>query len=68
MPALTIGLLGDVMLGRAVGEALDRMAPEEVWADEVREVAIPGPIPLDVNTPEDYQAVVSALGSAPAAA
>ena len=37
-------------------------------ADEVREVAIPGPIPLDVDTPEDYQAVVSALGSAPAAA
>jgi poly-gamma-glutamate capsule biosynthesis protein CapA/YwtB (metallophosphatase superfamily) len=39
VPAPTIGLLGDVMLGRAVGEALDRMAPEEVWADEVREVA-----------------------------
>ena len=37
-------------------------------AGEVHEVAIPGPIPLDVDTPEDYQAVVSALGSAPAAA
>jgi poly-gamma-glutamate synthesis protein (capsule biosynthesis protein) len=35
----TIGLLGDVMLGRAVAEALERMPPEDVWADEVREVA-----------------------------
>jgi molybdenum cofactor cytidylyltransferase len=40
----------------------------EQRAGEVREVALPGPIPLDVDTPEDYQAVISALGSAPAPA
>jgi poly-gamma-glutamate capsule biosynthesis protein CapA/YwtB (metallophosphatase superfamily) len=34
----TIGLLGDVMLGRAVGEQLAEAPPEEVWAPEVREL------------------------------
>jgi poly-gamma-glutamate capsule biosynthesis protein CapA/YwtB (metallophosphatase superfamily) len=34
----TIGLLGDVMLGRTVGERLGKVHPEEVWAPEVREV------------------------------
>jgi poly-gamma-glutamate capsule biosynthesis protein CapA/YwtB (metallophosphatase superfamily) len=32
-------LLGDVMLGRGVAEALGRVRPEEVWAPELREVA-----------------------------
>lgn len=36
---VAIGLLGDVMLGRMVGEALDRQAPESVWAPDVRELA-----------------------------
>jgi molybdenum cofactor cytidylyltransferase len=31
-------------------------------ADEVAEVRIAGPIPLDVDTPEDYQAVLAAAG------
>jgi molybdenum cofactor cytidylyltransferase len=31
-------------------------------ADEVAEIRIPGPIPLDVDTPEDYQAVLAAAG------
>jgi molybdenum cofactor cytidylyltransferase len=31
-------------------------------ADEVTEVPIPGPIPLDVDTPEDYEAVLVAAG------
>jgi molybdenum cofactor cytidylyltransferase len=31
-------------------------------AAEVTEVRIPGPIPLDVDTPEDYQAVLAAAG------
>ena len=30
-------------------------------AEEVVEVAVPGPIPLDVDTPEDYQAVLAAV-------
>ncbi len=37
--APTIGLLGDVMLGRVVADALERTAPEEVWSREVRELA-----------------------------
>ncbi|HSJ17246.1 MAG TPA: CapA family protein [Solirubrobacterales bacterium] len=39
MASATIGVLGDVMLGRAVAEALDRVPPQDVWADEVREIA-----------------------------
>jgi poly-gamma-glutamate capsule biosynthesis protein CapA/YwtB (metallophosphatase superfamily) len=34
----TIGLLGDVMLGRSVAGRLAEVAPEELWAPEVREV------------------------------
>jgi poly-gamma-glutamate capsule biosynthesis protein CapA/YwtB (metallophosphatase superfamily) len=34
-----IGLLGDVMLGRAVADALGRVDPEALWAPEVREIA-----------------------------
>jgi poly-gamma-glutamate synthesis protein (capsule biosynthesis protein) len=34
----TIGLLGDVMLGRAVAERLAETPPEEVWSPEVREI------------------------------
>jgi poly-gamma-glutamate capsule biosynthesis protein CapA/YwtB (metallophosphatase superfamily) len=34
----TIGLLGDVMLGRIVAERLDRGRPEHVWSDELAEL------------------------------
>ena len=35
-----IGLLGDVMLGRSVAEALSGGRPaEQVWSDEVRALA-----------------------------
>ena len=34
----TIALLGDVMLGRLVGERIANQPPEEVWAPEVREL------------------------------
>jgi poly-gamma-glutamate capsule biosynthesis protein CapA/YwtB (metallophosphatase superfamily) len=34
----TIGLLGDVMLGRGVAERLAGGSPEEVWSREVREL------------------------------
>ncbi len=37
--APTIGLLGDVMLGRAVAGALGEVRPEDVWAPGVRELA-----------------------------
>jgi poly-gamma-glutamate synthesis protein (capsule biosynthesis protein) len=37
---LTIGLLGDVMLGRAVGERIAEAPPEEVWSQEVRELCL----------------------------
>jgi poly-gamma-glutamate capsule biosynthesis protein CapA/YwtB (metallophosphatase superfamily) len=36
---VTIGLLGDVMLGRSVADALARSPPEDVWAPELREIA-----------------------------
>jgi poly-gamma-glutamate capsule biosynthesis protein CapA/YwtB (metallophosphatase superfamily) len=36
---IAIGLLGDVMLGRMVAAALERQAPETVWALELRELA-----------------------------
>src|SRR5918999_2998591 len=35
---MTIGLLGDVMLGRQVAKALAEGAPERVWSDEVAEL------------------------------
>jgi poly-gamma-glutamate capsule biosynthesis protein CapA/YwtB (metallophosphatase superfamily) len=34
----TIGLLGDVMLGRLVGERLDHGRPERVWSDELAQL------------------------------
>lgn len=34
----TIGLLGDVMLGRSVAERLAEAPPEEVWTPQVREL------------------------------
>ena len=39
MSGPTIGLLGDVMLGRGVGEALDPGHPEAVWSPALRELA-----------------------------
>jgi poly-gamma-glutamate synthesis protein (capsule biosynthesis protein) len=36
--ALTIGLLGDAMLGRGVGATLDSRPPESVWSPELREI------------------------------
>jgi poly-gamma-glutamate capsule biosynthesis protein CapA/YwtB (metallophosphatase superfamily) len=35
----SIGLLGDVMLGRGVAEALSATPSEELWAPELREIA-----------------------------
>jgi poly-gamma-glutamate capsule biosynthesis protein CapA/YwtB (metallophosphatase superfamily) len=35
----TIGLLGDVMLGRSVADALREVPPEDVWAPAMREIA-----------------------------
>jgi poly-gamma-glutamate synthesis protein (capsule biosynthesis protein) len=37
--ALTIGLLGDVMLGRGVAEALTSTPPAELWDAQLRELA-----------------------------
>jgi poly-gamma-glutamate capsule biosynthesis protein CapA/YwtB (metallophosphatase superfamily) len=36
----TIGLLGDVMLGRGVAERLAEVPPEEVWSEELRELCL----------------------------
>jgi poly-gamma-glutamate capsule biosynthesis protein CapA/YwtB (metallophosphatase superfamily) len=36
----TIGLLGDVMLGRGVAERLSEVPPEEVWSPELREICL----------------------------
>ena len=33
---LTVGLMGDVMLGRGVAERLAEVSPEEVWSPELR--------------------------------
>ncbi len=50
------------------GELADLHGDKGVWrlldqrAGEVAEVRIPGPVPLDVDTPEDYQAVLAAAG------
>jgi poly-gamma-glutamate capsule biosynthesis protein CapA/YwtB (metallophosphatase superfamily) len=35
---VTIGLLGDVMLGRQVARALEESPPERVWSDELAEL------------------------------
>lgn len=56
------GDLADLHGDRGVWRLLDRRA------DEVAEVAVAGPIPLDVDTPEDYEAVLAAAGRAGAAA
>jgi molybdenum cofactor cytidylyltransferase len=50
-PALA-GLHGD----KAVWKLLDQRAAEVV------EVRVPGPVPLDVDTEEDYQRVLAAAG------
>ena len=55
--------LADLHGDKGVWRLLDQRAGEVA-----RGARSPGPIPLDVDTPEDYEAVVSALGSAPAAA
>jgi poly-gamma-glutamate capsule biosynthesis protein CapA/YwtB (metallophosphatase superfamily) len=39
MRMATIGLLGDVMLGRGVAEALTSTPPEELWASDIRALA-----------------------------
>jgi poly-gamma-glutamate capsule biosynthesis protein CapA/YwtB (metallophosphatase superfamily) len=36
----TIGLLGDVMLGRGVAERLAEVPPEEVWSEELRSLCL----------------------------
>lgn len=52
------------------GELAELHGDRGVWrllerrADEVAEVPIAGPIPLDVDTPEDYRAVLDALAVA----
>lgn len=55
-------------LGRAVFGELARLHGDKaVWrlldqrAGEVREVPIAGPIPLDIDTPEDYRAVLAQI-------
>jgi molybdenum cofactor cytidylyltransferase len=50
----TFAELGDLHGDKGVWRLLDRRAAD------VTEVPIPGPIPLDVDTPEDYRAVLSA--------
>jgi molybdenum cofactor cytidylyltransferase len=50
------GRLADLHGDKGVWRLLDERA------DEVVEVAVAGPIPLDVDTPEDYEAVLAAAG------
>jgi molybdenum cofactor cytidylyltransferase len=50
------GALADLHGDKGVWRLLDERA------DEVTEVRIAGPIPLDVDTPEDYKAVLAAAG------
>jgi molybdenum cofactor cytidylyltransferase len=58
----------------AFGALADLHGDKGVWrllderAGEVVDVRIPGPIPLDVDTPEDYEAVLAAAGFAGARA
>ena len=54
----TFDELSDLHGDKGVWRLLDR------HADEVVEVRIAGPIPLDVDTPEDYEAVLAAAGLA----
>ena len=60
--------------GRRMFEELANLHGDKgVWrlldqrADEVAEVPIAGPVPLDVDTPEDYEAVLAAAGFVEAA-
>jgi molybdenum cofactor cytidylyltransferase len=55
--------------GRSVfGQLADLHGDKGVWrlldehADEVVDVRVAGPIPLDVDTQEDYEAVLAAAG------
>jgi molybdenum cofactor cytidylyltransferase len=60
-----------IAFGREVfGELADLHGDKGVWrlldrrADDVVEVPVAGPIPPDVDTPEDYRAVLDALATA----
>jgi molybdenum cofactor cytidylyltransferase len=60
-----------IAFARSVFEALaDLHGDKGVWrlldqrAPDVKEVPVPGRIPLDVDTPEDYEAVVAGLTAA----
>jgi molybdenum cofactor cytidylyltransferase len=50
------GDLGELHGDKAVWKLMDRLG------DEVVEVGVPGPIPRDVDTREDYEAVLAAAG------
>jgi molybdenum cofactor cytidylyltransferase len=50
------GALGELHGDKAVWKLMDRLG------DEVVEVRIPGPIPPDVDTREDYETVLAAAG------
>ncbi|MEY2442839.1 MAG: molybdenum cofactor cytidylyltransferase [bacterium] len=58
---------------RMFEELADLHGDKGVWrlldqrADDVAEVQIAGPVPLDVDTPEDYEAVLAAAGLVEAA-
>jgi molybdenum cofactor cytidylyltransferase len=53
---------------RIFGELANLHGDKGVWrlleqrADDVVEVSVDGPVPLDVDTPEDYEAVLAAAG------
>ena len=51
------GDLADLHGDKGVWRLLDR------GGDAVAEVRVPGPIPLDVDTPEDYEAVLAATAA-----
>jgi molybdenum cofactor cytidylyltransferase len=51
--------LGELEGDKAVWKLLDRRA------DEVVEVRVPGPVPPDVDTREDYEAILAAAGASP---
>ena len=60
-----------IAFARSVFPALAELHGDKgVWrlldqrASEVEAVPIAGPVPLDVDTPEDYQAVLDALAAA----
>lgn len=50
------GELADLHGDKGVWKLLDRHGPA------VAEVAIPGPVPLDIDTPDDYAALLAAAG------